>query len=376
MAYKENELEDFEAFLEPEFQPSEFANDLIVATNGNDCDVLDLVTPIKKLKFDIEECNRRMVKITSNNYESLVGNFQQIESIKQALEGTINPSVDRVSASFDRIHSEVIKPFDESVKVNQALKKIHQTLDILRGSSFYLILIQQLQELERGENVVKLARLHIQLTQIYQSESSAHLLAIKLIRNFQPIQITKKNKLVNDCTNVITNEINHHATFTINNHRLQSHLQALYILQPEDYFVAFERASINRQIQTAVTQLQRAIQSPRNFTSIISDIKENNEEYFDKLAAILKNCTPKDIDLYTLVIQNYNNSSLHQVFWERVTIKFKKNLAATMARGGPTATNLKLYSDGLKKTVVETFKDKYYQDLLLDSLDIIQVMNK
>lgn len=368
-----NELEDFEAFLEPEFQPSEFANDLIVATNGNDCDNLDLVTPIKKLKFDIDECHRRMDKITSSNYESLVNNFNQVDSIKEIMETTINPSVDRVNASFDRIQSEVIQPFDESIKVNNALKKIHQTLDILRGCSFYIILIQQLQELEDGDNVVKLARLHSQLTQIYESESSSQLMGIKLIRNYQPIQITNKTKVINDCNNVITNEINHHATFTINNQKLKSHLQALYILNPDGFFTTFERATINRQIQTAAIQLQRSIQSPRNFTSVISEIKENSDEYFEKLSTILKTCIPKDTDLYTLVIKFYKDSSLNHVFWDRITIKFKKNLAATMARGGPTASNLKLYSDGLNKTVIDIFKDHYVRDLLVDALDIIKL---
>ena len=73
-----NELEDFEAFLEPDFQLTQFANDLLLATNGSDGPELDLLTPIKKLKFDIDECNKRMSTISANNYETLVANFTKI----------------------------------------------------------------------------------------------------------------------------------------------------------------------------------------------------------------------------------------------------------------------------------------------------------
>lgn len=45
--YPTNELEDFEAFLETNFDPQQFANELLLATNGQENPHLDLVTPIK-----------------------------------------------------------------------------------------------------------------------------------------------------------------------------------------------------------------------------------------------------------------------------------------------------------------------------------------
>jgi hypothetical protein len=365
-----NDVDDFEAFLEPDFNPQRFVNDLIVGVNGNDCDNLDLVTPIKKLKFDIEECNKRMEKIANGNYESLVENFNQIETAKQLLKATINPSVERVNLSFERIQSEVILPYDEAVKLNTALKKIHKTVEILRGASFFIIMIQQLQSLEESNNPVKLARLHNQLTQIYETEATSTLLPIKLIRNFQGIQFTKKTKLFNDATNTVTNDINHHSSFNDKNETLQSNLQVLYILNPKDFFLVLEKASLNRQVQLASTQLQRSLQSPRNFTEAISEIKENAEEYFRTLMAILSKCTPKDEDLESLALKFYN-TPLIDIFWQRVALKFKKNVAATMARGGPIAKNLKLYNEGLNKTVKDTFQDTPEQQLLLDALSII-----
>lgn len=42
-----------------------------------------------------------------------------------------------------------------------------------------------------------------------------------------------------------------------------------------------------------------------------------------------------------------------------------------MARGGPIAKNLKIYSQGLKTSVLETFKSEEERNMLLDSLSMI-----
>lgn len=368
----ENELEDFEAFLEPDFEATKFANELLLATNGEDAEELDIVTPMKKLKFDIEECDRRMTKISSTNYESLVGNLSQIEKVRSNMKDI---NIDRVVKSFDRINTEIIVPFDESVEINQASKKMHQTLDLLRGSSYFIVLIQQLKQLEKGENVVKLARLHNQLYQLYNDDESAQLMSIKLVRNFQPIQITKRNKLINECIDVITNEINHHTTFHEDNEKLLNHLTALSLLS-SDFFSILEKATVTRQIQTATSQLQRSLQSPRNFSTVISEIKENNSTYFKTLSNLLKKCDLKDSSLQKLDITQHNEGELKKVFWGKVATKFKQNLAATMARGGPTANNLKSFYEEMRKVIESTFEEEFEREKLTDALQIIKIMNK
>ena len=378
-----NPLEDFSSFIEPTFEPIQFSNDLILATNGNTAAELDLKTPIKKLKFDLDECDKRMTTISSSNYSSLVSKFSQIETSKIILKDQVNVSIDRVNSSFDRIQTDVIQPYEEAVKLNNALKKIHTTLDLLRGASLFVFLIQQLEDLERSpeskkKDLLRLAKLHLQMSEVYHAENSnsvKSLLAIKFIRDYQPIQATKKNDLQLQCIQCMNEEFNHLSTFNVENINLQSHLVAFYILNTKEFFLVFEKATIIKQVQTSATQLSRSLQSPRNFTSIMTEIKEDAVEYFKTLTSILANCNvPQNnetVNMLVLINDNLNTTSLSELYWTRLALKFKKNIAATMARGGPIAKNLKIYFQGINNSINETFKNDVERELLIDAVSII-----
>ncbi|KAG2733491.1 hypothetical protein G9P44_003016 [Scheffersomyces stipitis] len=391
-----NELEDFEAFLEPDFQSTQFANDLLLATNGSDGPELDLLTPIKKLKFDIDECNKRMSTISANNYETLVANFTKIEDSEDILRQRINPAVERVNHSFDRIKSEIIRPYEDALRLNNALRKIHLTLDLLRGASFFIFLIQQIEELDKEvsssssndyKDLIRLSKLHVQISELYDQNSTnvtdASVLSIKFIRDYRPLEITKKTNLQTQCVSVITNEFNHHTAFTSKNNTLKNNLIALNILNEKEFFSVIDKSAINKQVQQSLTQLSRSLQSPRNFTAIVTEIKEESSEYFEKLTSILSewevsrniglhnNLSPNE-SLLSIILHSYEVNKLSELYWSRLSFKFKKNIAATMARGGPIAKNLKIYYEGIRKSIEETFKNDNERDFLLDAIDLIK----
>lgn len=391
-----NELEDFEAFLEPDFQLTQFANDLLLATNGSDGPELDLLTPIKKLKFDIDECNKRMSTISANNYETLVANFTKIEDSEDILRQRINPAVERVNHSFDRIKSEIIRPYEDALRLNNALRKIHLTLDLLRGASFFIFLIQQIEELDKEvsssssndyKDLIRLSKLHVQISELYDQNSTnvtdASVLSIKFIRDYRPLEITKKTNLQTQCVLVITNEFNHHTAFTSKNNTLKNNLIALNILNEKEFFLVIDKSAINKQVQQSLTQLSRSLQSPRNFTAIVTEIKEESSEYFEKLTSILSewevsrniglhnNLSPNE-SLLSIILHSYEVNKLSELYWSRLSFKFKKNIAATMARGGPIAKNLKIYYEGIRKSIEETFKNDNERDFLLDAIDLIK----
>ncbi|KGU16447.1 hypothetical protein MEY_00846 [Candida albicans 19F] len=381
--YPTNELEDFEAFLETNFDPQQFANELLLATNGQENPHLDLVAPIKKLKFDIQECDKRIEKISSSNYSSLISNFQKIAEYQKILTTQINPNLERINAPFKRIKQEVVEPFDEAMKLNKALKRIHLTLELLRGTSFFIFIIQQIEELTSVSNerdLVRLAKLHIQINQMYQDATSekgaeVSVLSVKLIRDYQSIAISKRSNFLSQCINVVSGDFNHPSTLERKNQKLHSHLSALYILDSSEFFNVFDRSTITRKVQSASAQLSRALQSPRNFTAILTEVKEESSEYFTKLSDILSDWkSESDDDKLTfleIVLKYYKSESLTELFWTKLNQKFKKSIVAAMARGGPIAKNLKIYSQGLKTSVSETFKSEEERNMLLDSLSMI-----
>lgn len=399
MTENKNGLEDFEAFLETSFQPLQFANDLLLATNDKNGSELDGLTPLKKLKFDIDECDKRMASIASTNYESLMSNFSQIEKTRSLVNEQINPLVERVNNSFERIKSGVIQPYKEALKKNNALKRIHLTLNLLRGAGYFMFLVQQLEEIEKlntkaedqsnlKKDIIRLAKLHIQISQLYKNEkeqnnlkiknSNANILSIKLIRDYEAIQINKQNALINEWVQSISNDFNHHISFSVTNIELQNKLIALYTLNKKEYLQIIEK-SINKHVQVSLTQLSRSLQSPRNFNAIINEVKDTSSDFLDKLENILSSCDISNTNnkdntgnLLDETISNNSINSLFDLYWPVLSSKFKKNIVATMARGGPIAKNLKIYFEGIRNSINENFKGNEEGNLLIDAIDVIE----
>ncbi|KAG5421226.1 COG5 [Candida metapsilosis] len=383
-----NELEDFEAYLEPDFDAGNFANSLLISTNGHDNTILDLQTPLKKLKYDLVELDKRMKLISSTNYESLTSNFTQIEQYRTILQDRINPHLDTINKPFERIRKEVIEPYDDAVRLNNALKNIHQTLELLRTTSFFIFIIQQLEELQGGVtsgDVVKTSRLYSQLMNLYDSVTSNggvksdhnnNVMSIKLIRDYRATAITRRQSLIHECSMTINSETSRSSSLNLKNIKLYNHLQALYILDVKEFYQIFDKSTMQRQVSTSGNQLSKALQSPRNFMAILSEVQESNAAYFDKLDEVLTkwnlphDSNKPDENFLMLVLSYYKTESLSLLFWQKLAQQLKRNIVATMARGGPIAKNLKVYSQGLKTSVEEKFGEQIKSNIL-DALSMI-----
>ena len=383
-----NELEDFEAYLEPDFDAGNFANSLLISTNGHDNTILDLQTPLKKLKYDLVELDKRMKLISSTNYESLTSNFTQIEQYRTILQDRINPHLDTINKPFERIRKEVIEPYDDAVRLNNALKNIHQTLELLRTTSFFIFIIQQLEELQGGVtsgDVVKTSRLYSQLMNLYDSVASNggvksdhgnNVMSIKLIRDYRATAITRRQSLIHECSMTINSETSRSSSLNLKNIKVYNHLQALYILDVKEFYQIFDKSTMQRQVSTSGNQLSKALQSPRNFMAILSEVQESNAAYFDKLDEVLTkwnlphDSNKPDENFLMLVLSYYKTESLSLLFWQKLAQQLKRNIVATMARGGPIAKNLKVYSQGLKTSVEEKFGEQIKLNIL-DALSMI-----
>ncbi|CUM65662.1 uncharacterized protein PRCAT00003310001 [Priceomyces carsonii] len=397
-----NDLEDFEAFLEPDFEKLEFANDLLLATNDNADTELDIATSVKKLKFDIDECDKRMKAIASRNRIKLVSNFSQVQACKSLMNNNIHPSIERVNVSFQRIKTEIIKPYENAIKINDALKRIHSTVSLLRGATSFIFLIQLLEDLEKSvddpenfnshKDLIRLAKLHLQISLLYKSEDKSmrksdlnkhghmgdpSLLSIKLIREYRSVQESKKVSLTNRCNKFIINELSHSSSFNVKNVPLQCNLIALFILDKEQLFTILEKSTINKQVQLSSSQLSRSLQSPRNFLIVLTEVKSTSDSFLNTLEGILLNCDISNIsgtnvdskNLLENAISHLKTPSISLLYWENLAFRLKKSIAATMARGGPIALNLKSHSDSMKSSIIETFGSQ--SDSFLDAISVI-----
>lgn len=373
------ELEDFDAFLEDSFDPLKFAASLLAATNVSDDSELDLGTPVKKLQFDAHEVEKRMEKIAAANHMLLVDNFSKIESTRALLAAHINPLTLRVKKAFERIHTDVIQPYDDAVTLNSALKRVHATLALLRGAGFFFVFVQQLQECEKAveslsdnRDMVRLAKLHQQVGDVFQS--SPDLLSLKVVRDYQPIFLAKTAQLVSDVSTSVLNDLGHHSTFAAANEHLQHNVVALYILDSSELYSALDKGAMSKSIQVALTSLTRSLQSPRNFGSVLAEVNQSSAMFASTLADLLDNCHMPEAPRTSLLhefVQSLEGPSIENEYWARLAYKFKKNLAATMARGGPIARNLRSHYSSMVDSIEKGLEDP----ARLDMLDAVALIN-
>lgn len=387
------ELEDFEAFTEENFNAIEFASSLLQATNVVDDNELDLSTPIKKLQFDANECNKRMDSLTTNHHERLISNFEELEAKKRLMAEVVNPLAASLSSAFDRINSELIAPYEDAMKLNEALKKIHRTSMLLRGSSFFLAFLQQLQDCEKtletaddNREVVRLAKLHQQIAQFYNNENllvkdtAVDLLSIKLIRDYAPESERKSAQFSTSLSEKIMNDLGHHSSFVTDNSSLQHNLLAMYIMDQAELTTIIERGAMTKSIQIALSLLTRSLQSPRMLISSFAEVNQSTNAFVKTLTGLLAGCKIAKADpsakhesllqLYQESFQDYPGSSIEHTYWMRLSYKFKKTIAATMARGGPIARNLRSQYETVLASI-SSVMDGEAATLMKDALSIV-----
>ncbi|QWU88311.1 hypothetical protein CA3LBN_002576 [Candidozyma haemuli] len=370
-------IEDFEAFLEDNFEPTKFASSLLLATNVADDSELDLATPIKKLQFDANECESRMEQIARTHTEELVASFTKIESTKNVMESSVTPSVERVKKSYARIQREIVDPYKEASQLNEALQRIHTTSTLLRGASFLIMFIQQLQDCEAaGSDSVRMAKLYSLMSRFYKgrllsnSPDFGDVFSLKFVKEYRTIFQARSTEFLSSLSEKISNDIAHHNSFKESNDSLRSNIMALHILDSAELFQVLDKGALSKSVQIASTQLSRALQSPRSFGAALEDTKRFASQFTTTLESLLRACVSEDHSLYTEFIEHLQASSLKTVYWERLVSKFKRNIATTMARGGPIAKSLVTNYPNMANAVKKIFDDETAR-LLLDAIVII-----
>ncbi|CAK9436192.1 uncharacterized protein LODBEIA_P07500 [Lodderomyces beijingensis] len=403
-----DQLEDFEAYLEPDFDQHKLANGILCATNGVENPELDLNTPLKKLKYDLVEIEKRIKQTTSQNHEVLIQKFTEVSTYKQILQDRIEPQMQLVNKPFSKIQREVIEPYERATQLNNAVYRMHQTLQLLRHVSFFIFIIQQLEELQMNytdRDVIKIARLMNQLSRLYlelgpdADLKATPVMQIRLVRDYQTTLNTRRSIMLSECAQLVSSELAKTTSLSSKNTKLYNNLQALYILNQLEFYSVVEKCTVTRQLSVGTSQLSKALQSPRNFTSLLLDVQESASTYFDKLNHVLGqwkihverdgNSSPNGnsngnghensdgngnggvVSILKLMLQHFKCDSLETLLWSKLALSFKRNIAATMARGGPTAKNLKVYNQGLKNAVHEKLTNELERDLILDALTMI-----
>lgn len=387
---REKEIGDLGAFAKINFDPIESLSSLLQGTNVLDDTELDLETSAKKLQFDKKECRSRMESITANHYEQLINNVSSVRTYSDSVLGRIVPLATRIELAYQRINNEFVRPYDEAAQLQASLKMIHSTVSLLRGAGYFLLFVQQVQESEDQyhnsddpKSVLRLAKLLKQLLLIYSNEllwagSGVSITSLELIRSYRSIAQTKTADFVSELTSKVAHGLGHHTSFNASNLSLRNSLLALHEMNLNLFITKIEEV-IFKSTQIALALLSRSLQSQRTLDLTFSDVKTTASSFVKTMSDLLLACefNSAECESQKTLLQEFEKhlvskggNSITDFYWLRLARLYKKNILATLAKGGPVARNLQSNQPQMTQAVEATF-DNPQRAYLLESLSIL-----
>ncbi len=372
------DLSDYDTFLEPDFNPISFANDLLLATNSSQNE-LDLSTSIKRVKFDINNIDLNLEKISTDDHDNLIKEIHKSITSKELFQ-QITPQLDHVNSSYQRLEKDIIDPYKEATKIQDALKKLHSTSYLLRSVTYFLYLVQQIEDFSNSEEIsntipnnskintkllVKLSKYHQQLNT--HISKNPNLKSLRIVREYEPIAIERTRSLLQLLKNSIKS-IDERSIKSKSDIELKETFQSLALLDKSELYNSI-RELLSTNVIISVNFLTRVLNSPRNLENALDEVAKKGT-LISNISKLLDQIDLNSItDVESLSTSSQNNVSkksllndlldsleivnLLSVFWRDVAKKFELKFKETMNRGGPVAKSLSSYKEQIRASIIK-----------------------
>lgn len=136
---------DYEAFLNPDFSATSFANTLVLATNNPSDTPLDLSTPLSRVLFDVQEVDTHIDTLTTKSALPLLEHTRHhAESSKRILK-EVEGQVASLTESYEALQKEVVERYEVADQVRLAAERLCETVKLGRAVARCLMLGRQLE---------------------------------------------------------------------------------------------------------------------------------------------------------------------------------------------------------------------------------------
>jgi hypothetical protein len=136
---------DYEAFLDPDFSATSFANTLVLSTNNPSDTPLDLSTPLSRVLFDVQEVDTHIDTLTTKSALPLLEHTRdQAESSSRILH-EVEGQVASLSESYQTLEKEVIERYEVAEQVRLTAERLCETVKLGRAVARCLMLGRQLE---------------------------------------------------------------------------------------------------------------------------------------------------------------------------------------------------------------------------------------
>ncbi|KAH3667287.1 hypothetical protein OGAPHI_002936 [Ogataea philodendri] len=371
-------MSEFGSYLE-EFEPLKHANELVVSTNNVDDTALDLTTSIKRLQFDLKDVDKRLQKSSNENYTSLIAELDTAQDLHTTI-GELKPSLKQVNASYSRLQTEILKPYNESSNLHSALRKIHQTSNLLRSSTYFIYLVSRIEEIDKSDqklnqkpfrSVYALARLLNQIK--LHLADSPFLKSLKLVRDYETFQQLQTTKVMDVCNSHLKN-----LSLEYDDQSILNLVYALSIMSSESFYNQLQQL-LSLKIAGAINLIIKNLNNPRGLENVFAQVSASGK-LINNLEKVMRSnkwqdaSSSKESAASTVSILDKVNSVLHfgnslgTLFWKDTAVGVEPKFKDIVHKGGPIAKNLRSIKqdiyDMVKKAVLDSFVDEKRDDCI------------
>lgn len=352
------DLEDFELFLEDGFNAQRCGNDLIKATNTDySANELDIDTPIKKVNYDIGEVDTRIEQLINDNPLKILDQISKTRASKSTTSNGLKPSLDYLDMSYKRLQEEVLEPHEKAQKLQNVLSKVHQTSMLLRDALIYIHLVNNIRAVEQfqinPQRALELASLHSQLQ--LGINQSANLKSLRVIKKLNTdVVVPSANELLTYLSTELSQQCADSDKLDANRENVVVLIKALHSLSSKEFASVVQKIVLSH-VQFSIQALIKTINFVKNLPpameitvkrghairslqSLLRDIKLDNTNFLNEYMSQMK---PKPL-------------TPRELYWNRVSIGFKKDLDISYKRGGPVGKALQRGREFIEQTIRES----------------------
>lgn len=396
---------DYEAFLDPDFSATSFANTLVLSTNNPSDTPLDLSTPLSRVLFDVQEIDTHIDTLTTKSALPLLEHTKDQAQSSERILHEVEGQVASLTESYRTLEKEVIERYEVAEQVRLTAERLCQTVKIGRAAARCLMLGRQLEvrmselggvgsaKKEDHRAMVRSADTLLSLRQLFMAsrpgEEGEGLDRINVINTLKNELVNPGERSISSRAQQVVKEFSMSSLLTSTGQsststysqtedtksRTTSALLTLYLLSPtptnitaenfqpglllnalQDYLqtaLKSSLASLSRSLGTLPTldrtllEVSARCQNIVALETLLSSIKPPSHPFLTEQG------TNAPSNFLQPLLQALDTSSLPSFFWRSLASNLSPRVQEIMHRGGVSARTLRSNKDRVKDMVRE-----------------------
>lgn len=397
---------DYEAFLDPKFSATSFANTLVLATNNPSDTPLDLSTPLSRVLFDVQEIDTHIDTLTTKSALPLLEHTRDHAESSGRILAEVEGQVASLTESYKTLEKEVIERYEVAEQVRLTAERLVQTVRIGRAVARCLMLGRQLEvrmselggigsaKKEDHRAMVRSADTLLSLRQIFAAsrpgEEGEGLERINVVNTLKNELVVPGERSIGSRAQQVVKEFSMSSLLTSagqstastfsqtedTKSRTTSALLTLYLLSPTSHNPAIENfrptlllSALEDYLQTALksslASLTRALATLPTLDRTLLEVSARCQNIV-ALETLLESIKPPSHPLLdegrtTKAAPNFlqpvlnalDTSSLPSYFWRTLASNMSPRVQEIMHRGGVSARTLRSNKDRVRDSIRE-----------------------